>query len=145
MVRGEEKIAMGDRAINLSYEDSVDKEGNVTVSAARKLAEVAIETAKTEAANQDAVVLAEAQVYADVAKADAIADAASKYETKGTAQGIVDGLKLSETYEPIGAEERAIAAAEGKVNALAATVYTKEEVDAAVAAAVTSATTWGEF
>ncbi len=35
MVRGEEKIAMGDCAINLSYEDSVDKDGNVTVSAAR--------------------------------------------------------------------------------------------------------------
>ena len=47
MVRGEEKLAMGDCAINLSYEDSVDKEGNVTVSAARKLAEVAVETAKT--------------------------------------------------------------------------------------------------
>ena len=47
MVRGDEKIAMGDCAINLSYEDSVDKEGNVTVTAARKLAEVAVETAKT--------------------------------------------------------------------------------------------------
>ena len=47
MVRGDEKIAMGDCAINLSYEDSVDKDGNVTVSAARKLAEVAIETANT--------------------------------------------------------------------------------------------------
>ncbi len=47
MVRGEEKLAMGDCAINLSYEDSVDKEGNVTVSAARKLAEVAVETANT--------------------------------------------------------------------------------------------------
>ena len=47
MVRGDEKIAMGDCAINLSYEDSLDKEGNVTVSAARKLAEVAIETANT--------------------------------------------------------------------------------------------------
>ncbi len=40
-------LAMGDCAINISYEDSVDKEGNVTVSAARKLAEVAVETAKT--------------------------------------------------------------------------------------------------
>ena len=47
MVRGDEKIAMGDCAINLSYEDSVDKEGNVTVTAAQKLAEVAVETAKT--------------------------------------------------------------------------------------------------
>ena len=47
MVRGEEKLAMGDCAINLSYEDSVDKDGNVTISAAQKLAEVAIETANT--------------------------------------------------------------------------------------------------
>ena len=47
MVRGDEKIAMGDCAINLSYEDTLDKEGNVVVSAARKLAEVAVETAKT--------------------------------------------------------------------------------------------------
>lgn len=107
----------------------------------------AIETAKTEASNQDAVVLAEAQEYADAAKADAIADAAEKYETKGTAQGIVDGLKLAETYEPIGAEGRAIAAAEGKVNALADNVYaktetyTKEEVEALIA----EAHTWGEF
>ena len=47
LVRGDEKLAMGDCAINISYEDSVDKEGNVTVSAAQKLAEVAVETAKT--------------------------------------------------------------------------------------------------
>ena len=38
---------MGDCAINISYEDSVDKEGNVTVSAAQKLAEVAVESART--------------------------------------------------------------------------------------------------
>ena len=47
MVRGDEKLAMGDCAINLGYEDSVDKEGNVTLSAAQKLAEVAVETART--------------------------------------------------------------------------------------------------
>ncbi len=47
MVRGEEKLAMGDCAINLSYEDSVDKDGNVVLSGAQKLAEVAVETAKT--------------------------------------------------------------------------------------------------
>ena len=41
------KICMGDCAINISYEDSVDKEGNVTVTAAQKLAEVAVECAKT--------------------------------------------------------------------------------------------------
>jgi hypothetical protein len=38
----------------------------------------AIEAAKTEAANQDAVVLSESQAYADQAKADAIADAEGK-------------------------------------------------------------------
>ncbi len=43
----EEKISMGDCAINLGYTDRVDKEGNVTLSAARQLAEVAVETART--------------------------------------------------------------------------------------------------
>ena len=47
MVRGEEKIAMGDCAINLGYEDRLDKEGNVVLSAAQQLAEVAVETART--------------------------------------------------------------------------------------------------
>ena len=42
-----QKICMGDCAINLSYEDTLDKEGNVAVSAAQKLAEVAVETART--------------------------------------------------------------------------------------------------
>ena len=45
LARGEEKLAMGDCAINLSYEDTLDKEGNVVLSAADKLAEVAIEVA----------------------------------------------------------------------------------------------------
>ena len=48
MVRGDEKLAMGDCAINIDYQDTVDKAtGEVKVSAAQKLAEVAIETAKT--------------------------------------------------------------------------------------------------
>ena len=67
----------------------------------------AIETAKTEAANQDAVILAEAQSYADQAKADAIADA------------------------------------EGKVNALAGNVYTKEQTY--TQEEVNALLTWGEF
>ena len=46
MIRGDETLAMGDCAINISYEDTVDKDGNVVVSAADKLAEVAIETAR---------------------------------------------------------------------------------------------------
>ncbi len=48
LVRGDEKLAMGDCAINIDYQDTVDKvTGEVTVSAAQKLAEVAVETAKT--------------------------------------------------------------------------------------------------
>ncbi len=47
LVRDKEMLAMGDCAINISYEDSVDKEGNVTFSAADKLAEVGVETART--------------------------------------------------------------------------------------------------
>ena len=47
MVRGDEMLAMGDCAINISYEDKKDKEGNVVLTAAQQLAEVAIETAKT--------------------------------------------------------------------------------------------------
>ncbi len=47
MVRGDEMLAMGDCAINISYEDKKDKEGNVTQSGAEQLAEVAIETEKT--------------------------------------------------------------------------------------------------
>ncbi len=40
-------ICMGDCAINIDYQDTVDKDGNVTFTAAQKLAEVAIESAKT--------------------------------------------------------------------------------------------------
>ena len=42
-----EKLAMGDCAINIDYQDDVDQDGNVVYSAAQKLAEVAIETANT--------------------------------------------------------------------------------------------------
>ena len=44
---GAEMLAMGDCAINIDYQDTVDKEGNVVLPAAAKLAEVAVETAKT--------------------------------------------------------------------------------------------------
>ena len=44
---GAELLAMGDCAINISYEDKLDKDGNVKLSAAQQLAEVAVETAKT--------------------------------------------------------------------------------------------------
>ena len=47
LAKGDEKLVLGDCAVNIDYQDSKDKEGNVTVTAADKLAEVAIETAKT--------------------------------------------------------------------------------------------------
>ena len=47
MVRGAEMLAMGDCAINIGYEDTLDKDGNVVFSAADKLAEVGVETART--------------------------------------------------------------------------------------------------
>ena len=47
----DESYAMGDCAFNISYEDTIDKKtGEVTFKASQKLAEVAIETAKTAAA-----------------------------------------------------------------------------------------------
>lgn len=79
--------------------EAIDHEAYVAADTA------VLEAAKTDASNKDAVVLSEAQKYADQAKADAIADA------------------------------------EGKVNALAETLYTKAEVDALLSAAHT----WGEF
>ena len=47
LTRDNETICMGDCAINIDYQDKVDKDGNVTLSAAQQLAEVAVETAKT--------------------------------------------------------------------------------------------------
>ncbi|MBR3641467.1 MAG: phosphate acetyltransferase [Oscillibacter sp.] len=44
---GAEMLCMGDCAINIDYQDRVDKDGNVTLSAAQQLAEVAIATAGT--------------------------------------------------------------------------------------------------
>ena len=47
LTRGNERLAMGDCAINIDYPDSVDKEGNVTLKGSDKLAEVVVETART--------------------------------------------------------------------------------------------------
>ena len=45
---GLKRIAMGDCAVNIDYTDTVDKAtGEVKISAASKLAEVAVETART--------------------------------------------------------------------------------------------------
>ena len=47
LIRGDEKLAMGDCAINVSYEDKLDDQSNVILSAAQQVAEVAVETART--------------------------------------------------------------------------------------------------
>ena len=44
---GADMLCMGDCAINIDYQDRLDKEGNVVLSAAQQLAEVAVATAKT--------------------------------------------------------------------------------------------------
>jgi hypothetical protein len=73
------------------------------------------------------------------AKQEAIGDAAGKYETIGTAQGIVDGLKLGETYEPIGAEDRAKDYTNGLVNPLAGRVKAIEDAPYATTGNVSEA------
>ena len=44
---GADMLCMGDCAINIDYQDRLDKEGNVVLSAAQQLAEVAVATAHT--------------------------------------------------------------------------------------------------
>ena len=73
-------LCMGDCAINISYEDSTDKEGNVTVSAAQKLAEVAVESART------------AQFFGIDPKV-----AMLSFSTKGSGKGATVGLSAAAT------------------------------------------------
>ncbi|MDR1132503.1 MAG: phosphate acetyltransferase [Oscillospiraceae bacterium] len=47
LVRGGERLAMGDCAINIDYPDTLDKDGGVVLRGSDKLAEVAVETART--------------------------------------------------------------------------------------------------
>ena len=82
LVRGDEKIAMGDCAINIDYKDKVDKSGNVTLTAAQQLAEVAIETAKT------------AEVFDIDAKV-----AVLSFSTKGSGKGGTVKLSQDATVE----------------------------------------------
>ncbi len=76
----QELLAMGDCAINLGYEDTLDKDGNVVLSAAEKLAEVAIETAKT------------AKVFGIDTKV-----AMLSFSTKGSGKGATVGLSQAAT------------------------------------------------
>ena len=80
MVRGDEMLCMGDCAINISYEDKLDKEGNVVLTAAQQLAEVAVETAKT------------AKTFGMDPKV-----AMLSYSTKGSGKGVLPELSRTAT------------------------------------------------
>ena len=98
----------------------------------------AIETAKTEASNQDAVVLAEAQAYADQAEADAITAAEGKVTELANGQVATNKAAIEALTKTVGDNATA---ANKAVEDLAATVYTQEQVDAMIEAA----TSWGSF
>lgn len=137
---------------------ATDKEGAADITARVGALEDKVDVEKVSTAIADAVkaeadradAAYDAKGSAADAQAAAIADAASKYETKGTAQGIVDALKLAETYEPIGAETRAVSAAkaetESQVKALAGegnTSTVKQNADDI--ATLYGMFQWGEF
>jgi hypothetical protein len=78
--------------------------------------------AESKTTTAEVKVQIEAYGYATIsqvatAQQEAISDAAGKYETVGTAQEIVNELKLDKTYEPIGAETRANSYTDGKIAA----------------------------
>ena len=75
-------LCMGDCAINIAYEDKLDKDGNVKLTAAAQLAEVAVETAKT------------AKVFGMDPKV-----AMLSYSTKGSGKGATVGLSQQATAE----------------------------------------------
>lgn len=78
---------------NKQIDDAIDAD----VKAASDALTAAIEAAKTDAANKDAVVLSEAQKYADQAEADAIA--AAKTETQNQVKALADTVYTKEqTY-----------------------------------------------
>ena len=105
------------------YADGLDEAMDARVQSleaidheAYKAADTELATAiKTDVANQDAVVLAEAQKYTDTAKAEAIADAEGKVNT------LAGNVYTKEQ------------------------TYTQDEVDSAIETAVTNAYSWGEF
>lgn len=71
--------------------------GYATTGEVATAKEEAIAAAKTDAANQDAVVLAEAQAYADQAEADAIA--AAKTETENQVKALAEGAVADNTAD----------------------------------------------
>lgn len=80
--------------------EAIDHEAYVAADEALREELVAeIEAAKTDAANKDVVVLAEAQAYADQAEADAIA--AAKAETEAQVQALVEDGQVAMNAEAI--------------------------------------------
>ena len=116
MVRGEEMIAMGDCAINIDYQDKLDKEGNLVLSAAAQLAEVAVETAKT------------AKVFGMEPKV-----AMLSYSTKGSGKGA--GVDLVREATAIAKEKAPDVAIDGEMQFDAA-VSPVMQFDAAVSPVV---------
>ena len=140
---------------NKQIDDAIDADIATAIEAEVARANAAYDTkgdaakaqAAAEATAAGALASARTEITTEIGNAISgeVSRADGKYEEKGVAQGIVDALKLSETYEPIGAETRAIAAAktetEKQVEDLAKTLYTKDEVDALIS----QAHQWGEF
>ena len=133
-----------------AYADGVVATEKSAREAADAELSTAIEDAKTAASNQDAVVLAEAQQYCDIAKAEAEAKAAElDAALKSALQAEIDSdvKVVNDALEGYKTSNDAAVA----LKANAADVYgksetfTKEEVNAAIEAAVTSACCWGEF
>ena len=145
VLEGKVETIEGKPAYNITATQISNWDGEV---GAKALAETKTTTAevKTQIEAYGYATTGYADGKADAAKDAAIADAATKYETIGTAQGIVDGLKLAETYEPIGAESRAIAAAktetETQVKALADGQVATNKNDIA---SIVEMLTWGSF
>lgn len=117
--------------------EAIDHDAYVAADTALKNElSAAIDAAKTEAANQDAVVLAEAQAYADQVQGDAEAkaaelDAALKTELQGEIDA--DVKVVSDALSQYKIDNDAAVA----LKANAADVYTKAEVEALMS--------WGEF
>lgn len=134
--------AIADQAIAdaATYETKADATAKFTEAKGYTDTEVA--AAKAAASNQDAVILSEAQLYADQAKADAITAAATDATTKvdALANGQVATNKADIAALTTTVAENAAAATKA-VEDLAAAVYTQEQVDALIADQMS----WGSF
>lgn len=141
-----------DDAIDADVKTAIDAEVLRANGAYDAKGDAAKAQAAAEATAAGALATARTEITAEIGTAISgeVSRADGKYEEKGVAQGIVDGLKLGETYEPIGAETRAIAAAktetEAQVKALAGegnTSTVKKNADDI--ASLFEQFQWGEF